>query len=189
MDTYEPLQPPNPARGSALPLILLGDTGHKTAWRIVGSERLFIGETLFTLKSANTMGILPELILDALPEEKREQVAQAYEKVADAAYTYLPESVVDICREFVRTMLAGWLPTIGQEPKGDLGDLIRLVPADHVVLKSAAAIVGRLHARGKSSEKERQAGKGRELRAVSREDGDLAIGLVACLLREFGWGI
>ena len=188
MDIYDSLQPSGPVRGYPEPLILLGDAGHKTAWRVIDSERLFNGETQFTLKSANSLGVLPNLVPDVLPVEKRIQIEQGYEKTIDAANKYLPESIVDVCREFARVMLAAWLPSLGVEPKGDLSDLVKAVPAERTVVKSAATIINRLHSRGKSSEHERQAGMGNELRSVSREDGELSIDLVACLLREFRWG-
>jgi hypothetical protein len=72
---------------------------------------------------------------------------------------------------------------------GDLGELAKRVPNDRAIIKSAATIINRLHSRGKSSEQERQAGEGRGLRDVSHEDGQLSVGLVACLLQEFGWSV
>lgn len=189
MDTYESVQPSKPVHGSTQPYVLLGDTSHKTAWRIIASEKIFNGETLFTLKSAHSLGSLPELIHDVLPSENRAQIEQGYEKTADAAYKYLPEPVVDACREFARILLAAWLPSIDRDSKGDLGALARAVPDERVIIKSAANIINRLHSRGKSSEQERQAEKGHQIRNVSPEDGELSIGLVACLLREFDWGV
>ena len=167
------------------PLIFIGDASYNTAWHVIGAERLFNSETLFTLKSANTLGILPDLDKGALPPEKRKQILEGFEKVADAAHKYVP--IVDVCREFVRVILAAWLPTVGREPKGDLGNLIKEVPDERVGIKSAAGIINRLHSRGKSSERERQAQKGRDIRDVSDEDGKLSVSLVGFLLREFGW--
>jgi hypothetical protein len=189
MRTYCPLQSAYPASTSRKPLIFLGDAGYKTAWHVIGAERLFNGETLFTLKSANTLGILPELDEGALPAERRKQILEGFEKVADAAHKYMPVHVVDGCREFARIILAAWLPTVGgKEPKGDdLGDVIKAVPDDRVGIKSAAEIINRLHPRGKSSEQERQAQKGRDIRDVSDEDGELSVSLVGFLLREFRW--
>ena len=71
MKTYCPLQSAYPASKSRKPLIFLGNAGYKTAWHIIGAERLFNSETLFTLKSANTLGMLPDLDEDALPIERR----------------------------------------------------------------------------------------------------------------------
>ncbi|MFZ0494294.1 MAG: hypothetical protein WBG11_01235 [Methylocella sp.] len=189
--TYCPLQSAYPASTSRKPLIFLGDpsdAGYKTAWHVIGAERLFNGETLFTLKSANTLGTLPDLDESALPTERRKQIREGFEKVADAAYKYMSVPIVDVCREFARIILAAWLSTIGGEPEGDdLGHLIKAVPSDRVGIKSAAEIINRLHPRGKSSEQERQAQKGRDIRDVSDEDGELSVSLVGFLLREFRW--
>ncbi len=187
MDAYSWLQP-TLVPAARRPLIFLGDASHNTAWHIVGVERLFNGETLFTLKSANTLGILPDLHEDALPPEKCQQVSEGFERVADAAQKYMPVPIVDVCREFARITLAAWLPTVGGNPEGDLGALIKAVPDDRVGIKSAARIINRLHARGKSSEQERQTQRGCDIRDVSDEDGALSVSLIGFLLREFGWG-
>jgi hypothetical protein len=189
MNTYRSLQPAYPASASKRPLIFLGDAGYKTAWHVIGAERLFNSETQFTLKSANTLGTLPDLDEGALPPKRCKQIREEFEKVADAAYKYMSVPTVDVCREFARVILTAWLPTVGQrEPHGDdLGDVIKAVPDDSVCIKSAARIINRFHPRGKSSEQERQAQRGRSLRDVSDEDGELSVSLVAFLLREFGW--
>ncbi len=189
MTTYCSSQPAGPAPASMRLLIFLGDAGYKTAWHVIGVERLFNGETLFTLKSANTLGTLPNLDEVALPTERRKQICEGFEKVADAAYKYMPVPIVDVCREFARVILAAWLPTVGQpEPQGDdLGGVIKAVPDNRVGIKSAAGIVNRLHSRGKSSEQELQTQKGYDIREVSDEDGELSVSLVGFLLRELGW--
>ena len=100
----------------------------------------------------------------------------------------MPTRHINICPcEFARIILAAWLPTVGgDEPEGDdLGNLIKAVPRDRVGIKSAAEIINRLHPRGKLSEQERQAQKGRDIRDVSDEDGELSVSLVGFLLREF----
>jgi hypothetical protein len=149
---------------------------------------LFNSETLFTLKSAYTLGTLPDLVESALPTEKSKQILEGFEKVADAAHKYMPVPIIDVCREFARIILAAWLSTTGGKPDGD-DFLIKAVPDDRVGIKSAARIINRLHPRGKSSEQERQAQQGRDTRDVSDEDGELSVSLVGFLLREFRWAI
>lgn len=189
MNAYQSSQPAYPVAAPITQPIRLGDANCNTAWHVIGAERLFNGETLFTLKSASALGALPELDEGMLPAEKRNQIHDGFEKVVDATYKYLPVPTVDVCREFVRIMLAAWLPTIGRpEPQGnDLADVIKAIPDCKVGIKSAAAIINRLHSRGKSSEQERQKEKGQKLRYVSDEDGDLSISLVGFMLREFQW--
>jgi hypothetical protein len=163
MNAYRSLGPAGPAAASIGLLISLGDAGYNTAWHVIAAERLFNSETLFTLKSANTLGILPELNEDVLPPERRKQIREGFEKVADAAYKYMPVPIVDVCREFARLMLAAWLSKEG----GDLGDLIKAVPVECVCIKDAAGIINRLHSRGKSSVRERQTQKGQDIRKQS----------------------
>ena len=158
------------------------------SWRIVDAERLFNGETLFTLKSMSALGTLPELIEEKLPEEKKTEIREGFEKVVDVAPIQIAESVVDVCREFARLLLAAWLPTIDVTgASGDLDNLIKKVPEPQVGVANAASIIKRLHSRGKSSERERQAGRGQEVRPLSNEDASLAVSLIGFLLRDFGW--
>jgi hypothetical protein len=107
---------------------------------------------------------------------------------AKMAATLCGLAVVDVCREFARLIIAAWLPTIGVNPEGyDLGKLIEAVPVERTGIRSAASIINRFHPRGKSAEQERQAQKGRQIRNISNEDGELSISPVGFLLREFGW--
>jgi hypothetical protein len=188
MDCYRSLQPTGPIQASNRPIILLGDGSYTTAWRIIGGERLFNGETMLTLMAARSPWILPELTIgDNLSLEKRTQILQGFERTLDAAHKYLPVPIVDVCREFARIMLAAWLPTVGVSAKGDLSELLKSVPNDRVIVRSSAYIINRLHSRGKSSEQQRQENRGHSIRAVSDSDAELSLGLIACLLREFGW--
>jgi hypothetical protein len=184
VDVYDSLQPQSPVHKS---VVFLGGVNNRTAWHVVDAERLFNGETLFTLKSANTLGVLPEIIENALPAERRDQIREGFTKVADVAHNYMPVPIVDVCREFARVIVAAWLPSIGKEPKGDLGALIKEIPDEYLAVKSAAEIINRLHPRGKSAEHERQEQKGRIIRDVSAEDSELSVSLSGFLLREFGW--
>jgi hypothetical protein len=184
MEAYAPLQPNRPSVKS---IILLGGAGYATAWRIIAAERLFNGETLFMLKSTNTLGTLPDIIADALPADRREQILEGLEKVAAVAHNQMPVPIIDVCREFARVLLAAWLPTVGENLSGDLGALVDAVPVNRLGVKAAAGIINRLHPRGKSAERENQARQGRQLRDVCDEDGELSVSLVAFLLREFEW--
>ncbi|TLG72792.1 hypothetical protein [Methylocystis sp. B8] len=181
MEVYDSLQNISGAVDGRPP-IFLGDPGFNTAWHILSAERLFNGETLFTLKSISALGVLPDLNEGALPPDSAKQIRDGFEKVADAVHKYMPVPIVDVCREFTRVTLAAWLHTIGVDSNGDLASLINRIPATHVGVMSAARIVNRLHPRGKSSERER-----RDIRDVSDEDGELSVSLVAFLLREFNW--
>lgn len=184
---YQSFIPNTQIKVSKRPIMSLGDSTYRTVWNIIDGERLFNGETLFTLKSSNTMGVLPDLNESALPREKRVDILESIEKVADAAHKYLPVPIVDVCRESARCMLAAWLPTVGGTPKGDLGKIIKNIPGAYVGIRSSAEIINRLHPRGKSSERDRQAEEGKHIRDISHEDGEFSVSLIAFLLREFRW--
>ena len=170
-------------------VIILGDINFSTAWRVVSIEKILTDEMLFTLKAIGALGTLPELIDKKLPEEKRTEIREGFEKVVDVAPIQIAESVIDVCREFARRLLPASLPTVGVADAAgkDLGDLIRKVPEQRVGVANAASIINRLHPRGKSAEQERQAKKGQEIRALSNEDASLAVSLIGFLLRDFGW--
>lgn len=184
MNAYRSIHTSHPPRK---PLIFLGSAVYATAWHILAAERLFNDETLFILKAANALGTLPDIAENSLPAAWRSQIMREGDKVADAALKYMPVPIVDVCREFARIILAAWLSTIGKAPTGDLGDLIKAIPNDRSGIASAAGVINRLHPRGKSSEQERQAQRGIDLREICDEDGELSISLVGFLLREFGW--
>jgi hypothetical protein len=112
------------------------------------------------------------------------------DKVADAAYQYLPVPIVDVCRESARLVLAGWLKARGNgQARGDLADLIKQLAPGNECMGAAARILARLHARGKSSEQDQQADRGVDLREILPTDADLAVALFAFMLRETGWAI
>ena len=137
---------------------------------------------------SHSFGLLPNLNEDALPPERAGDIRDSIEKVADAAHKYLPVSIVDVCRESARVMLAEWLSAARVDgAKGDLGEVIKKIPAENEGLRAAARIINRLHPRGKSSERERHVDRGKDLRGVSSEDAELSVALIGFLLREAGW--
>jgi hypothetical protein len=123
-----------------------------------------------------------------LPPEDRSAILQGVEKVAGAANRYLAVSTIDICRDFACQTLASYLQTKETDPgHHDLANLVKKVPEESVGIKSAASLIGRLHARGKSAEQRRQAQKGNAIPPVSDADAELSVSLVGFLLRQFGW--
>lgn len=55
-------------------------------WRVLGAERVTTGEFLVTLKARHTLGVLPVLNPDAIPDLGRGKVIETYEKLVDSAY-------------------------------------------------------------------------------------------------------
>ena len=171
-------------------VVALGIADARTLWNVVGIERISTGEDLITLRSRSSLGTLPEVRVEVIPEEGRDLVIERLDKVADAAYRAGPESIVDRCRDVTQAMLGAWLADKLGNPKlrtEDVGDLLRRMQADEVlkantVLISAANIVARLHARAKPNEQVKRGG-----RPLNEADGECGLALVGTLMRELGW--
>ncbi len=161
--------------------VLIGQHPAETRWKVIDAEGLNDGTILFTLKSLSSFGLLPVL------ETDDSDVASASEMVLNAALKFPPVSVVDVCRESARIVIA---KKYGKEfsSERDLGDLIRKVdrqfPDETKMISLAAKIINRLHPRGKSAEQERQASGGKSLRSLIDDDAVLAVRLYGFLLAE-----
>ena len=90
-----------------------------------------------------------------------------------------------MCREATRVVLAAWIGGLAEAK--DLGEVIPKVPEDQSLVGRAAYIINRLHPRGKSAEKERQARIGNALRPVVDEDAETCMNLLGLIVREIGW--
>lgn len=153
--------------------VTLGDIGYESDWRVVDVEQTANDELLFTLKPIFPFGILPRLIIDDC------DVRGAYDRVLDASLKYAPVPVVDVCREASFVVLR---KKFGDAK--DLGDLIRKVPPDQVMISCASNIINRLHPRGKAAEQIRRGAAGHHLRPVVDDDAVLAVRLFGFLLME-----
>jgi hypothetical protein len=74
-----------PQRGMGLKLAL-GTRGAASAWRIIQTEVVVSGCVMVTLKSLSAFGILPAMDLTKVPEEFKQPISQAIERVLDAAF-------------------------------------------------------------------------------------------------------
>lgn len=54
---------------------------------------------------------------------------------------------------------------------------------------ATAQIVNRLHPRGKSAEREKQAANGKNLRPIIDEDAETSVQLSGLILRDIGWAV
>jgi hypothetical protein len=116
------------------------------------------------------------------------EVISATEKVLDAALKFPPISVVDVCRESTRVIIARKYGEAFSSEK-DLGDLIRKLdmelPKDEIMMVSSAAkIINRFHPRGKSAAQEKLANAGKPLRSLIDDDAILTVRLFGFLLTE-----
>lgn len=163
--------------------VTIGVAPAETLWRVIDSEGLSDGTTLFTLKSASAFGLLPVL------KAESPDIVAAYEKVLDASLKYAPVPVVDVCRESAYAVLANKF--------GDDKDLSKLLDRieenskknESVALVAAGRIINHLHPRGKSAEQAKQLKRGVMLRPVIDEDAILAVRLFGLLLIEIGYAV
>lgn len=173
-------------------VVALGIADARTLWNILGIERISTGEDLVTIRSRSSLGTLPELHTEIVPEEGRDIVVERLDKVADAAYRAGPESIIDRCRDATQAMLGTWLADKLDNAKlrtEDVGELVRKMQADesmrvNAVVINAASIVARLHARAKPNEQVR-----RGCRPMTEADAECSLALVGMLMRELGWTV
>ena len=181
-----------PATRLEAALIELGDQGFTTRWRVVATERISSGELLFTLRERSSLGALP-ILAESLSARDGSLVAPepieaALEQLVDAFHRQQPAPIADVCRETARIILAAW--TGAAASAKDLKDVIKRIPNEsdkREALVGAATVINRLHSRGKSSERERQATKGKDLQPPCMEDAEASVQLVGFLLRDIGW--
>jgi hypothetical protein len=68
---------------------------------------------MVTLKSLSAFGILPAINLAKVPEEFKQPISQAIERLLDAAFRETPISVIDHCRNAMAVLLSRWLSPRG----------------------------------------------------------------------------
>ncbi|MFL9989031.1 hypothetical protein [Paraburkholderia sediminicola] len=190
LDTFRPKRIDRsillPARRA---IVALGTADSFTLWTPVSIERISTGDDLVTLRARTSLGLLPELAVDAVPRHGFTALVAALDKVADSAYRHGAESVIDRCRDGATVALGLWLDD--KEPdKGwrsvDLGRLVKRIRSDGkealAVLGDAANSIARLHARGKPNVEHQFGG-----RALVDSDADCAIAMLGVITRELGW--
>jgi hypothetical protein len=181
-EAYRPLQL------NELPLHLVGSFVHlgestiATKWRIIQVEQMVDAELLFTMKAQSSFGVLPNIVIENIPEECRATVAKAVESVVDIAHRHTGASVVDVCREAAVELWRCKYPHSGSDTK-DLAKLIGPYEKGRInCIQSAATIINALHSRGKSSARNQH-----HTREVSVEDSEFAVQAIGFLLQDFGW--
>jgi hypothetical protein len=172
-------------------IVRLGSDAATTYWRVIDVEQNVLGQQVFTLRAKSLFGVLPELNAHVtkqdggtLADGVLDEVRQSLAALVDTYHRFQPVPTVDAARETARVILSKW---IGCAAHGkDLGDVKKALDKKSI-FGSAAHIVGRMHARGKSAERESQASKGANLREPTDEDAETSVHLVGMMLREIGW--
>lgn len=165
-------------------LLALGAGEAYSLWSIIGVERISSDEEVITLKARQSLGILPEVNWEKVPETFRAKVQETLETLLDDVHRAGPESVVDRCRDAASAILCAHLGEAHK--KKDLGPLIRELNNEETkknIVIAASDIVRIFHVRAKPNE---QITRG--LRAVREQDAELAVQCVGVILCELGWG-
>jgi hypothetical protein len=181
------LAKPSKGEGSQL---AIGVSDAYSLWRIVQTERIVSTDILVTLRAESAYGILPEIDASRILPGSTSIVESAIGRVLNAAYRELPTSVVDQCRNATTVIVSRWMcqETNSDTPiEQDLGAWIKTIDnhfqeKPRVALRSALEIINRLHPRGKDNELMKL-----NLRHVTDADAELAVHVIAFVLREVGW--
>ncbi len=165
-------------------LVILGSQESFTIWSVVNVEKTAINEELVTLKARQTIGALPRLNRDAIPEAGQEKVVTALDKLAEDIYRAGTESVVDRAREAATAVLGAYLQDRGTaKPSLDLDALIKKMDEESkIVAANAANIVRLFHSRGKTAVQEKFS-----FRPLREQDAELAVQCIGTILCELGW--
>ncbi|WP_439004773.1 hypothetical protein [Ralstonia holmesii] len=179
-----------PGQGEGLQLAI-GQAGAYSLWRILQTELTVNEDVLVTLRAESAYGVLPALDVTKIPEDGRQAVTEAYERVMNVAYRDSPTAIVDQCRNLCAVLIARWLRQLTGEDRArhdDLGACISAVrnyfgDKEQRLIRASLETVNVLHPRGKDNERERYS-----LRAVSNADAELALHATGFVIREIGWG-
>lgn len=167
-------------------LIALGTAEAYTLWRIVDIERIITGEDLLTLKARNSLGVLPELNLNLIPQKGRKKLLELVERLGNLAYRAGPEDVIESSRAVTQWSLALYLADRDNNPnllEYDLGQLKNLLK-ERQLLESIVPIMAKLHSRAKPNEQVRY-----DTRPLLEADAEYALASIGMILRELGWTI
>ncbi|WP_155901513.1 HEPN domain-containing protein [Mariprofundus ferrooxydans] len=171
-------------------LIVLGQDEASTVWAIINVETIHSGEELVTLKARQSLGALPAVNWEKVPELSKSIVREKLDSLEHDFRKAGVESVVDRAREAATAILSAFLQAQGVvEAKGmDLGGLVNLLIERHGkhqnrIIACASEVPARLHSRAKHAEQEKR----ENLPPIREQDAELAVLCVGTVLRDIGW--
>lgn len=163
-------------------MAILGSEPFLSVWTVLDVETSAHGTPILTLKARRSFGTLPDLDPNRVPEDIRDALGQALEKVEASEHRLGAEAVIDRCRDALSVVLGH---ACGDRTL-DLGPAIKKleqVQSRPTVLAIwAGQIVARFHSRAKPNEQEKHAS-----RDVTEDDAQLALSCLGLVLREQGW--
>ncbi len=182
-------EPLNPLRGlNQMPKVALGEEPFMSFWKILAVEKQLDGAPLLTLKAIQSLGVVPELLEHQIPDNARQPLKQAIQRVEASANRLGPVDTIDRCRDALSVVFGA---LVGN-PNLDLGEGIKkYIKTNQAkngkgdgqnLVSHNAEVVRRLHPRGKPNEQERHG-----TRSVTDEDADLALSCLWFVLIELEW--
>ena len=163
-------------------MVLLGVDDRFTVWKIIDIEAITTGEDLVTLKARSSLGVLPNVNVDKIPELFRAHIDESLNSFVDEVHRSAPISIIDRARDTASQILLAYYLLKGKDAK-DLSELAQKIENDKfVIAANAAKIIARLHARAKPVERHR-----REMRSIREQDAELVVQCVGIILCEIGW--
>jgi ABC-type transporter Mla subunit MlaD len=142
------------------------------------------------MRTRASLGVLPELFRDLIPDSHVPLVLEQYEKAARSAFRDDADSVVDRCREAAAAALNAERALHDDTPMGkDLAELANFFSSERfgarggrAVLSNAARIIARLHSRAKTAER-----LNNQTAPLSEADAECALALLGAIYRELKW--
>ncbi|AZZ36402.1 hypothetical protein CIK05_06220 [Bdellovibrio sp. qaytius] len=166
--------------------IALGSVAASTLWTVVGIEMISSGEELVTLRARSTMGALPELLEHHLPNNERNVVLQAVEKLSNDLYRSGPESIVDHCRDLAEHVLRAKIrlssPAFSGGELSSLVDIFKTSFKDFRNIPNCAESIRIHHQRRKTAIQDKTSA-----RPLMAQDAELCVYCIGSILVDLGW--
>lgn len=165
------------------PLVLLGLDESFSIWTVIARERMYNGEELITLKSRNSLGILPIINDKKILDEFRASVKDSIEGFVDDVYRATPISLIHRARDVACHILLAYFE-LKANTVLELAPLAEKLEKEEkkIIGASAAKIIAMLHSRAKPNEQEKHS-----LPQIREQDAQLAVQCVGTILCEIGW--
>lgn len=168
--------------------LLIGTKKHFSRWKLINLEPNHVGEEVLTIKSLDTMGIVPNLDLNKISPDEQNNVNEKFSKFLDDVSTASPTSIIDRANDFALSLLTAFIREKNPEVIGltlamitDFKNHYTQV-TERKVLFHTIELLRLLHSRGKQSFQEKH-----NTRDICYDDSETAISCVTTIIRELNY--
>lgn len=164
---------------------LIGIRPAFTKWAIVNYEVAFNGEEIVTLRSVNTLDVIPDLDYGKIDPSEHSVVRGTVDKFLEVVYSASAESIIDRAGEVCISLIHAVLRVSNPETKGlSLDSAIKLMKdseqfSERKMLLSAMELLRLFHSRGKLTFQDRH-----KTRSVNYYDSQAAIDCLSTVIFE-----